>query len=83
MGTPGNDPQPRRVHYTSPTEGGSSGSPAFDSFWQVIALHHAGGQMSRLTVKTEPIRPMREFGSKAYSGLPVGAQRMGKSGGVP
>jgi tetratricopeptide (TPR) repeat protein len=45
-------PQPSRVHYTSPTEGGSSGSPAFDSYWQVIALHHAGGtHMSRLNGK--------------------------------
>jgi tetratricopeptide (TPR) repeat protein len=45
-------PKPSRVHYTSPTEGGSSGSPAFDSYWQVIALHHAGGtHMSRLNGK--------------------------------
>jgi V8-like Glu-specific endopeptidase len=36
----------------SPTEGGSSGSPAFDSVWQVIALHHAGGtHMSKLNGK--------------------------------
>ena len=47
----GGSPQPSRVHYTSPTEPGSSGSPAFNSDWQVIALHHAGGQMSRLNGK--------------------------------
>jgi hypothetical protein len=48
----GESPLPRRVHYTSPTEGGSSGSPAFDSYWRVIALHHAGGMhMSRLNGK--------------------------------
>jgi Trypsin-like peptidase domain len=48
-----NAAQPRRVHYSSPTEGGSSGSPAFDPDWNVIALHHAGGEyMSRLNGKS-------------------------------
>jgi len=33
-----------RLHYRAPTEGGSSGSPVFNSrLWQVIALHHMGG----------------------------------------
>ncbi len=31
------------VHYRAPTEGGSSGSPVFNSQWDLIALHHAGG----------------------------------------
>jgi hypothetical protein len=35
-----------RVHYHAPTEGGSSGSPVFNSYsWEVIALHHKGGKM--------------------------------------
>lgn len=35
-----------RVHYRAPTEGGSSGSPVFNSrLWEVIALHHKGGQI--------------------------------------
>lgn len=33
----------RVVHYRSPTEGGSSGSPVFDHHWTLIGLHHAGG----------------------------------------
>jgi V8-like Glu-specific endopeptidase len=31
------------LHYRSPTEGGSSGSPVFNSDWQLIGVHHAGG----------------------------------------
>jgi hypothetical protein len=35
-----------RLHYRAPTEGGSSGSPVFNSrLWQVIALHHLGGKL--------------------------------------
>jgi Trypsin-like peptidase domain/MAP3K TRAFs-binding domain len=38
-----------RVHYRTPTLGGSSGSPVFDKFWNLIALHHSGlTRMSRL-----------------------------------
>ncbi len=33
----------RFVHYRAPTQGGSSGSPVFNEFWELIALHHAGG----------------------------------------
>ena len=38
-----------RLHYRTPTEGGSSGSPVFNRAWEVIAVHHAGGSsMPRL-----------------------------------
>lgn len=38
-----------RIHYRTPTLGGSSGSPVFNRAWEVIALHHAGRtQMPRL-----------------------------------
>ncbi len=33
----------RLLRYRTPTEGGSSGSPVFDSKWQLVGLHHRGG----------------------------------------
>lgn len=36
------DSDDARLHYRTPTLGGSSGSPVFDGDWQVIAVHHAG-----------------------------------------
>ena len=32
----------RLLRYRTPTEGGSSGSPVFDSKWQLVGLHHFG-----------------------------------------
>lgn len=34
----------RRIRYLTDTEPGSSGSPVFNSHWQVVALHHASAQ---------------------------------------
>jgi hypothetical protein len=31
-----------RIHYDVPTLPGSSGSPVFDTDWELVALHHAG-----------------------------------------
>jgi Trypsin-like peptidase domain/Tetratricopeptide Repeats-Sensor len=37
------------LHYRSPTRKGSSGSPLFDSAWQLVGIHHAGkAEMPRL-----------------------------------
>lgn len=36
-----------RVHYRTPTEPGSSGSPVFDAGWGLVALHHAGSAAMR------------------------------------
>ena len=39
----------RLLHYRTPTEPGSSGSPVFNTSWEVVALHHAGSSaMPRL-----------------------------------
>jgi hypothetical protein len=39
----------RLLHYRTPTEPGSSGSPVFEAdAWKVVALHHAGGLLDRL-----------------------------------
>lgn len=42
------DHDERRVHYRTPTEPGSSGSPVFNSQWELIALHHAGRSDMRM-----------------------------------
>lgn len=36
------DDEKRLVHYRTPTDPGSSGSPVFNTEWQVVALHHGG-----------------------------------------
>lgn len=41
------DPPDFRVHYRTPTEPGSSGSPVFNHDWELIALHHAGSASLR------------------------------------
>jgi V8-like Glu-specific endopeptidase len=36
------DDDERLVHYRTPTDPGSSGSPVFNVDWEVIAVHHGG-----------------------------------------
>jgi hypothetical protein len=35
----------RLMHYRTPTDPGSSGSPVFNWNWEVVALHHAGSHL--------------------------------------
>lgn len=35
-----------RIQYLTDTQPGSSGSPVFNSKWEVVALHHAGGELA-------------------------------------
>ncbi|MDY3558399.1 serine protease [Gemmata sp. JC673] len=50
------NPSPVQVSYDANTEGGSSGSPCFNSALQVVALHHFGGADHNRGVKAERIR---------------------------
>lgn len=44
------DRDDRHLHYRAPTEPGSSGSPVWNERWELVAVHHAGGdRMLRLT----------------------------------
>lgn len=41
-----------KLHYRTPTDPGSSGSPVFDEGWALLGLHHAGGtNMKKLSGK--------------------------------
>jgi len=37
------------IHYTSDTEGGSSGAPVFNDDWQLVAIHHAAVRSTSLS----------------------------------
>lgn len=50
------DDHPLFLHYTTDTEGGSSGSPVFDNNWQLKALHHASRK------NAEEARPAESHG---------------------
>lgn len=47
---------PKRVQYLTDTLEGSSGSPVFNLNWDVIAVHHKGGELSDLISKKVYLR---------------------------
>ena len=58
----------RLLHYRTPTEGGSSGSPVFeDTAWQVVGLHHAGGLLDRLDGTPPPYEANEGIAIRALS----------------
>lgn len=48
-----------RIHYTTDTEPGSSGSPVFNNEWDLVALHHAAGDFDSTNNKWHDNEGMR------------------------
>jgi V8-like Glu-specific endopeptidase len=47
------DHESPRIHYRTPTEGGSSGGPVFNRQWDLIGLHHAGSAKMQMLNKKQ------------------------------
>jgi V8-like Glu-specific endopeptidase len=54
------DHDERVLHYRSPTEPGSSGSPVFNDDWELIGLHHRGSNHLRRLHGAEGSYPANE-----------------------
>lgn len=57
----------RKVQYLTDTLQGSSGSPVFNSDWEVVALHHAGGDSQA----NEPVNETSAFRNEGINILRV------------
>ena len=69
------------VQYLTDTLGGSSGSPVFNERWEVVALHHAGGDMPVPGTKTTAYRNEGIAITKVKARLDVLGIRYGADGG--
>jgi V8-like Glu-specific endopeptidase len=58
------------VQYTTSTLNGSSGSPVFNDGWEVIALHHAGGDINEPTTQRRYFRNEGILVEKILTDLP-------------
>jgi V8-like Glu-specific endopeptidase len=54
------DYEEKLMHYRAPTVGGSSGSPVFNEYWQLIGIHHAGGESIRRLNRQEGVYSANE-----------------------
>lgn len=58
------------VQYVTATEQGSSGSPVLNDSWEVVALHHAGGDLTEPTTQRRYFRNEGILVSRILSDLP-------------
>lgn len=59
------------VQYVTSTNPGSSGSPVLNDAWEVVALHHAGGNLPEPTTKQRHIRNQGILLNRILNDLPA------------
>ncbi|MGA7733613.1 MAG: trypsin-like peptidase domain-containing protein [Chloroflexia bacterium] len=64
------------VQYVTSTMPGSSGSPVFNDRWEVVALHHAGGNLPEPTTQRRYFRNEGIAIDKILADLPPGTAEM-------
>jgi len=64
------------VQYVTSTLNGSSGSPVFNDGWEVVALHHAGGNIPEPTTQKRYFRNEGILAEKILFDLPPKIREM-------